>query len=76
MPPPLPSDSVILRAINQGLQAEGEKMITAIVESAKADLETQLRAKLAGVCLNLTRHMSMQTLRDEIVITIRIPESR
>lgn len=60
-------DQLLEQAIAAGLQKEAE----ALMEKKVAEFRTELSQKIAGLVLDVQKHVSYQTMGQDIVITVR-----
>jgi hypothetical protein len=65
-------EEIVRKAVEEAFVDEAE----ASIKEAVLKFEKQLRERCAQYAVNIQRYMSMQVLREDIVITIRIPEDK
>ena len=64
------SDDRVMALFKPGIDSVIDQEINAVVVKAQHELEMRIRNSLAGIALQIAKHMSVETMRD--MITIRI----
>ena len=63
-------EDVLMTQIKAVIQAEVEKAMEQVIEKAKQDLESRLRAQLAPLTLSILKFYSVERMGETIVIRV------
>jgi len=59
-------------AVRQAIKAEIERAVKIETEKAKAELDARIPQIVAGLAIKVMKYVSVERLRDELVIHIRM----
>jgi len=70
------SNSMIENSIRAALKVEIEKATAIIIKDTKLDFERKIAEIVASVSVGIMKHVSFETMRNELVIRVKLDGSK
>ena len=66
----------LTRSIEDAIQLEIERAVKTAVDNAKAELTRRVPEIVAGLAIRIMQRVSMESLRDELIIHVRMDNTK